>query len=181
VSTTVNPLGRSRCRRCTVTTARTAEQSQVTSSAPLAAAISAALSSLQLSTRAAAEPWTIAADPTRGVNAASAAMSAAVWAAALAPASAPTSTAATPASSTSPVNASPTRVAPPSSPTGQGTAPRVGRRVAGPGTVPGSPELTVARADRGACGSSGGVHVPGLTGRSGAEAGQVRERRRRWR
>jgi hypothetical protein len=99
VSTTISPPGRSRCRRRTLTTARTAEQSQATSSAPLAAAISAALSSL----------------PSWGVNAASAAMSAAVWAAALAPASAPTSTAATPASSTNPANASPTRVAPPSS------------------------------------------------------------------
>ena len=99
VSATVNPPGTSRWRRRTATTARTAEQSQVTSSAPLAAAISAALSSLRLSA--------CTADPSCGVNAASAAMSAAVWAAALAPASAPMSTAATPASSTNPVNASP--------------------------------------------------------------------------
>lgn len=56
MSTTVNPLGRSRCRRRTLTTARTAEQSQATSTAPLAAAISAALSSLQLSAFAPAEP-----------------------------------------------------------------------------------------------------------------------------
>jgi hypothetical protein len=84
-----------------VTTARTAEQSQVTSSAPLAAAIWATRSSLGLSARGPA-------DASCGVNAASAAMSAAVWAAALAAASAPMSTAATPASSTNPVNASPT-------------------------------------------------------------------------
>jgi hypothetical protein len=154
VSTTVNPAGTSRWRRRTPTTARAAEQSQATSSAPLAAAISAARPSLQLSARAAVEPWT-AADPSRGVNAASAAMSAAVWAAALAPASAPMSTAATPANSTSPANANPTRVAPPSSPTRQGTATRVGRSAA--------------------------VIRVGLIGRWGAGAGLVRERRRRWR
>jgi hypothetical protein len=151
VSATVSPPGTSRCRRRTLTTARTAEQSQVTSSAPLAAAISAALPSLQLSAGAPAEPRAIvprreadatgpcacirrrgpdAADPSCGANAASAAMSAAVWAAALAPASAPTSTAATPASSTNPVKASPTTE---------------------------------------------------LIGRRGAEAGRARERRRRWR
>ena len=124
MSCTVSPPGTSRCRRRTLTTARTAEQSQLTSSAPLAAAISAARSSLEVSARAPGEPratvprWAAdAADPSRGVKAARAAMSAAVCAAALAPARTPTSTAATPASSTSPVNASPTRVAPPSSPT----------------------------------------------------------------
>jgi hypothetical protein len=122
VSATVNPPGTSRCRRRTVTSARTAEQSQLTSSASLAAAIPAALS-LRLSPGAPA-------DPSCGVTAASAAMSAAVWAAALAPASAPMSTAATPASSTNPVSASATTE---------------------------------------------------LIGRRGAEVGQVRGRRRRWR
>ena len=57
MSTTVSPPGRSRCRRRTLTSARTAEQSQLTSSAPLAAAISAARSSLRISACAPAEPW----------------------------------------------------------------------------------------------------------------------------
>jgi hypothetical protein len=111
MSATVSPAGTSRCRRRTLTTACTAEQSQATSSAPLAPASSAALVS--------AESPAGAAGTTRGVNAASAAMSAAVCAAALATASAPMSTAATPASITNPVKANPMRVAPPRSPAGQ--------------------------------------------------------------
>jgi hypothetical protein len=110
-SATVSPPGSSRCRRRTLTTASTAEQSQVTSSAPLARASPAALASGE---RPAGAPG----GPIRGVSAASAAMSAAVCAAALATTSAPTSTATTPASRTSPVRASPTRVAPPRSPAG---------------------------------------------------------------
>ena len=111
MSATVSPAGTSRCRRRTLTTACTAEQSQATNSAPLAPASSAALVS--------AESPAGATGPTRGVNAASAAMSAAVCAAALATASAPMSTAATPASITNPVKANPMRVAPPRSPAGQ--------------------------------------------------------------
>jgi hypothetical protein len=109
MSATVSPAGTSRCRRRTLTTACTAEQSQATSSAPLAPASSAALVSAD-------SPTGATTGPTRGVNAA---MSAAVCAAALATASAPMSTAATPASITNPVKANPMRVAPPRSPAGQ--------------------------------------------------------------
>jgi hypothetical protein len=112
VSATVSPAGTSRCRRRTLTTACTAEQSQATSSAPLAPASSAALVPAE-------SPAGATTGPTRGVNAASAAMSAAVCAAALATASAPMSTAATPASITNPVKANPMRVAPPRSPADQ--------------------------------------------------------------
>lgn len=72
----------------------------MTSSAPLAAAISAARDG---------------GSSCPGVSAASAAMSAAVCTAARAPTSAPTFTATTPVIRTSPDNANPTRVAPPCS------------------------------------------------------------------
>jgi hypothetical protein len=153
VSATVSPAGRSRCRRRTPTTARTAEQSHATSSAPLAPASSAALATAESPTTG----------PARGVNAASAAMSAAVCAAALATASAPMSTAATPASSTNPVNASPMRVAPPRSSAGQPRHPVVHgpRRSSGAllsvGRDPSGPAL-------GSWGPGRGSGGPGLDG-----------------
>lgn len=109
---TVSPAGTSRCRRRTLTTACTGEQSQATSWVPLAPASSAALASAE-------SPVGATTGPIGGVNAASAAMSAAVCAAALATANAPMSTAASPASSTNPVKANPMRVAPPCSSAGQ--------------------------------------------------------------
>ncbi len=99
VTWTVRPPGTSRTRRLTFTTAWMAEQSHLTSSAPLATAISAARDV-----------------PQPGVRAARAAMSAAVCAAARAAASAPMSTARTPVIRMSPDNANPMRVAPPFSP-----------------------------------------------------------------
>jgi hypothetical protein len=122
---TFTPPGTSRSQRRTVTTACTEEQSQLTSSAPLAPAISAACASP-----------TTATPPARasgGVSAARAAMSAAVCAAALAPANAPTSTPTIPAIRTTPAIANPSRVAPPRSPTGGLT----GRRGAGQGRARG--------------------------------------------
>jgi hypothetical protein len=98
VSDTVSPPGTSRTRRLTRTTAWTGEQAHITSSAPFAAAISAARDG---------------GSPCPGVSAASTAMSAAVCTAARAPTSAPTFTATTPVIRTSPDNANPTRVAPP--------------------------------------------------------------------
>jgi hypothetical protein len=116
----------SRWRRRTVTTASTAEQSQATRSAPLAAATLDALASGPASAGAPVAPnrmldagATVEATPAiSGVNAARAARSAAVCAAALAAASAPMSTAAIPASRTNPAMDNPIRVAPPRSPGG---------------------------------------------------------------
>lgn len=120
---TLTPPGTSRSQRRTVTTAWTDEQSHLTSSAPLAPAISAA--------RASPQPSAVQAtslSPTSGVSAANAAMSAAVCAAALAPANAPTSIPTTPTISTTPARANPTRVAPPRSPrVAPGRLPRVAR------------------------------------------------------
>jgi hypothetical protein len=113
MTATLNPPGTSRSRRRTVTTAWTGEQSQRTSSAPLAHAISAAW----VSPRSAATVATPPPSVSRGVSAASAAMSAAVWAAALAAASAPMSVPTTPTISSIPTSPNPTRVAPPRSPT----------------------------------------------------------------
>ena len=106
-----------------MTTAWTAEQAHATSSAPLAAAIPAAWASPQLG----AEPVT---GPLWGDRAANAARSAAVCAAALAPASAPMSTATSPAISTKPASANPTRVAPPCSPSGRPREPASADRAA---------------------------------------------------
>lgn len=132
---TVRPPGTSRTRRLTFTTAWTAEQSHLTSSAPLATAISAARDVPQL-----------------GVSTARATMSAAVWAAARAAASAPMSTARTPVIRMSPDSASPMRVAPPFSPAGHSNErarpaqARVGRGAATRGPLTGWPGSAVGQA-----------------------------------
>jgi hypothetical protein len=127
---TLTPPGTSRSQRRTVTTACTEEQSQLTSSAPLAPAISAACASPHASPTTATPP----AGASGGVSAARAAMSAAVCAAALAPANAPTSTPTIPTIRTTPAIANPSRVAPPRSPTAGGLT---GRRGAGQGRARG--------------------------------------------
>jgi hypothetical protein len=139
LTATLTAPGMSRSQRRTVTTAWTEEQSQVTSSAPLAPAISAACASPHSSATTATRP----SRASGGVSAANAARSAAVCAAALAPANAPTSMQTIPAISTTPTIANPSRVAPPCSPRVAGPrSPRAagaltGRREAGQGRARG--------------------------------------------
>jgi hypothetical protein len=176
LTATLMPPGASRSQRRTVTTARTEAQSQVTSSAPLAPAISAAWASPHSSSTKATPP----SRASGGVSAANAAMSAAVCAAALATANAPTSILTIPAVRITPTRANPRRVAPPCSP-------RVtwGRSaMAAPPAILG---VDSARSPRGASRGWPPVAGPrspraagGLTGRRGAGQGRALGRRPRW-